>query len=92
MNIVDYDILRSTVIVFCACPAGWGVTYNEHSAGGHCSVEKYKNQISISEMEGALSALKIYCKCSVSLYFKIDDTFVIISLNKQTTPNKKILN
>lgn len=73
--------LWSTVIVSCACAVGWGVTCNGHSAGGQCGVEKTKNQINISEMEGTLSALKIYCKSSVSLYFKIDDTFVIVSLN-----------
>ena len=45
------------------------------------------------ETKGAFFALKIYCKdmYKVSIQFKIDNTSTFVWINKQTAPNKEIV-
>ena len=75
-------------------PYSWSPTYDGHSTGGHWSFGESKSHVNILEVKDALFALKIYCTdvYEISVHFKIDNTFTIVWINKQTAHNRKILN
>ena len=75
------------------CPTGWGATCGNLSTGGNWSIVESQKHINYLEMLAALLAIRLYCKDlqDLTVLFKIDNTFMVSCVNKQSGLDKEIL-
>ena len=75
-----------------ACPTGLGAACGNLSTGRNWSIVESQKHINYLEILAALLALTLCCKGlqDLTVLFKIDNTFTVSWVNKQSGPDKEI--